>query len=278
MESFGHSRLTPWGRPWQHCRMAIFEPVPAFADNYVWLITDPPSPEAVVVDPGEPLPMLQILEKRGLELQAILLTHHHGDHVGGVADIIRTHPAPVYGPARDEISTVDHPLDDGDLVPLPWFGYDLEVIEVPGHTAGHIAYLGPRFVLVGDTLFAGGCGRIFEGTPEQMLTSLKKLAALPGKTLVYCAHEYTVANLRFARDVEPSNRALEARLEEARKLRAEGRPTVPSTISDELETNPFLRCHQAPVVNAAETWSGLDVPTEVDVFTIIRSWKDGWRS
>jgi hydroxyacylglutathione hydrolase len=257
--------------------MAIFEPVPAFADNYVWLITDPPSLEAVVVDPGEASPMLQILEKRGLELAAILLTHHHGDHIGGVADIICAHPAPVYGPAREKISTVEHPLVDGDLVPLTAFGFDLEVIEVPGHTAGHIAYLGPDFALVGDTLFAGGCGRIFEGTPEQMLTSLKRLAALPGETLVYCAHEYTVANLRFAREVEPSNQALEARLVNALRRREEGLPTVPSTISEELETNPFLRCDQPSVASAAEEWSGLEVPTEVDVFTAVRSWKDGWR-
>jgi hydroxyacylglutathione hydrolase len=257
--------------------MPLFEPVPAFSDNYIWLITDPPSPEAVVVDPGESSLALQILEKRRLQLAAILLTHHHGDHVGGVDDLLRERRVPVFGPARENIASVDHPVAGRDLVPLPDLGLDLEVIDVPGHTAGHIAYLGPEFVLVGDTLFAGGCGRIFEGTPEQMHGSLTRLAGLPGETLIYCAHEYTVTNLSFAREVEPYNEALASRLEAARNARAEGRPTVPSTIADELETNPFLRCHQSAVIAAAEKTSGLDVPTEVDVFTIIRSWKDGWR-
>ena len=151
-------------------------------------------------------------------------------------------------------------------------------MNVPGHTAGHVAFRGPDFVLVGDTLFAGGCGRIFEGTPEQMHASLQRLAELPGDTYIYCAHEYTVANLKFAREVEPYNEALASRLEEAERARAEGRPTVPSTIDEELATNPFLRCRQSAVIAAAETFSGLDVPTDVDVFTIIRSWKDGWRS
>jgi hydroxyacylglutathione hydrolase len=257
--------------------MANFEPVPAFNDNYIWLLTSPQSKAAVVVDPGEASPVLQVLEKRELELSAVLLTHHHGDHVGGVGDIIRRHGAPVFGPAREQIPNVDHPVEEDDLVPLLAFDFDLEVISVPGHTAGHIAFLGPNFALVGDTLFAGGCGRIFEGTPEQMLASLKRLAALSGETSVYCAHEYTVANLRFAREVEPSNRALEERLESAIQLREGGRPTVPSTISEELETNPFLRCHLAPVAGAAEEWYGQDFANELEVFTAVRSWKDGWR-
>jgi hydroxyacylglutathione hydrolase len=163
------------------------------------------------------------------------------------------------------------------VLALPDFDFELEVMEVPGHTAGHIAYRGPDFVLVGDTLFAGGCGRIFEGTPEQMYSSLSRLADLPGETTFYCAHEYTVANLSFAREVEPYNDDLASRLEDARDTRAAGRPTLPSTIAEELATNPFLRCRQSSVIAAAEKWSGLDVPTEVDVFTIIRSWKDGWR-
>jgi hydroxyacylglutathione hydrolase len=257
--------------------MPLLEPLAAFSDNYVWMITDPPSPTAVIVDPGEASAVLRVLGDRGLDLVAVLLTHHHGDHVGGVAEVLRHKRVPVFGPASEEISTVDHPVGEGDQVPLPDLGFDLEVIDVPGHTAGHIAYLGPEFALVGDTLFAGGCGRVFEGTPEQMYTSLQKLAALPRETLVYCAHEYTVANLRFAREVEAYNEALAARLEAALAARAEERPTVPSTIGDELATNPFLRCDQSAVIASAEATSGLDVPTAVDVFTIIRSWKDGWR-
>ena len=257
--------------------MPHFEPLAAFHDNYVWLITDPPSTSAVVVDPGEASVVRRTLDHHELELSAILVTHHHGDHVGGVRELLGHHPAPVYGPEKENISAVSHPVAGGDLVSLPDLGLDLEVLDVPGHTAGHIAYRGPDFVLVGDTLFAGGCGRIFEGTPEQMHDSLSRLAALPTETLVYCAHEYTVANLEFARLVEPYNAALEKRLEAAREARSEGRPTVPSTIAQELESNPFLRCDQSAVIAAAEKFSGLDVPTAVDVFTAIRSWKDGWR-
>jgi len=257
--------------------MPHFEPVPAFSDNYVWLITDPPSPAVVVVDPGEAAPVIQILQKRMLELGAILLTHHHGDHVGGVDEILRARRVPVFGPARENIPVVDHPVQGGDSVPLPDLDLDLEVIDVPGHTAGHIAYRGPDFALVGDTLFAGGCGRVFEGTPEQMHASLNRLAHLPDETLIYCAHEYTVANLSFAREVEPYNEVLKARLGAARSARAEGRPTVPSTIAEELETNPFLRCENSAVIAAAEARAGLDLPTAVDVFAVIRGWKDGWQ-
>jgi hydroxyacylglutathione hydrolase len=257
--------------------MPDFNPLPAFSDNYVWMITDPPSPTAVVVDPGEANVVRQVLEDRELELTAILITHHHGDHVGGVEELLNQRSVPVFGPATENIESVTFPVAGGDVVSLPDLGLDLEVLDVPGHTAGHIAFRGPDFVLVGDTLFAGGCGRVFEGTPEQMLHSLNRLAALPGETLIYCAHEYTLTNLRFAREVEPYNEALERRLETAKRARSEGRPTVPSTIAQELETNPFLRCNQSAVIAAAEKTSGLDVPTEVDVFTIIRSWKDGWR-
>jgi len=253
------------------------EPISAFTDNYVWLLRAPDSDKVVIVDPGEASPVLHTLDKRGLTVAAILLTHHHGDHVGGVGDILRKYPAPVFGPAWENISTVDHPVRRGDRIPLEVLGLELDVIDVPGHTAGHIAYLGPGFALVGDTLFAGGCGRIFEGTPEQMYASLRRLAALPPDTAIYCAHEYTATNLRFAVDVEPANAAIEERLAKVRAARGEGRPTVPSTLTEELETNPFLRCREPAVVRAAETRVGRPLRGDSDVFAVVRRWKDGWR-
>ena len=252
------------------------EPICAFTDNYVWMLRAPDSPVVVIVDPGEASPVLRTLDEQGLTVGAILLTHHHGDHVGGVAEILGKHPSPVFGPALENISTVDHPVSGGDQVPLADIGFELDVIDVPGHTTGHIAYRGPGFALVGDTLFAGGCGRIFEGTPEQMYASLRRLAALPPETAIYCAHEYTAANLRFAVDVEPANVAIEERLADARSARGEGRPTVPSTLTEELETNPFLRCREPAVVEAAEARVGRPLRGDSDVFAIIRRWKDGW--
>jgi hydroxyacylglutathione hydrolase len=231
----------------------------------------------VIVDPGEAPPVLRTLDKRGLTVTAILLTHHHGDHVGGVDEILRKYSAPVYGPARESISTVDHPVRGGDRVPLAGLGLELEVVDVPGHTAGHIAFIGAGFALVGDTLFAGGCGRIFEGTPEQMYASLSRLAALPPETAIYCAHEYTATNMRFAAEVEIENTAIEERLAEVRATRAKGRPTVPSTLAEELGTNPFLRCDEPAVVEAAEARVGRPLKGDSDVFAVVRRWKDGWR-
>ncbi len=253
------------------------EPISAFSDNYIWLLTGPTSKAAAVVDPGEAAPVLAALDENRMTLAAVLLTHHHGDHVGGVDELLRRHRTPVYGPARENISNVSHPVAGGDLVRLPELGIELRVIDVPGHTAGHIAYLGPGFALVGDTLFAGGCGRVFEGTLEEMHSSLEILAALPPATRVYCAHEYTVDNLCFARMVEPGNDALAVRLDAARALRANGRPTVPSTIAEELATNPFLRCSEPMVAAAAQARAGCAVPTATDVFAVIRGWKNGWK-
>lgn len=249
-------------------------PIAILTDNYAWVLQPDDSP-VVVVDPGEAGPVLQWLQSRRLALAAILLTHHHGDHVGGVARLAQAYQVRVFGPAEEHISGVTDPVSHGSSVSLK--GVDLEVIEVPGHTAGHVAYRGPGIVFTGDALFAGGCGRVFEGTFEQMHASLQRLAALPAQTLVYCAHEYTAANLAFARQVEPDNHELAKRLEQVRGLREQGQPTLPCTISDELGTNPFLRCHHHAVVEAACRHANRQVAPGAETFAVIRGWKDGWR-
>lgn len=221
-------------------------PVPAFSDNYLWLIHD--GHHAAVVDPGDAGPVLAALRAHALTLTAILLTHHHRDHIGGVPALLQRYPVPVFGPRHDGIAAVTRPLDEGDRITVPGIGLALAVIDVPGHTNGHIAYYSDsdgrdekRRLFCGDTLFAGGCGRLFEGTPAQMAASLDKLAALPPDTQVFCAHEYTLANLRFAMTVEPGNDRLRARMEDDAAKRQRGMPTVPSTIGVERATNPFLR-------------------------------------
>jgi hydroxyacylglutathione hydrolase len=258
--------------------MLRFEPVPAFADNYIWVLSSSASRSAVVVDPGEAGPVFSTLDLHGFELSAILITHHHADHVGGVRDLLASRRVPVFGPESERIDGVDQPVRGGSAVGLRDLGVKLDVIDVPGHTAGHVAYIGPGFVLVGDTLFAGGCGRVFEGTPEQMCTSLRTLAQLPPDTEIYCAHEYTAANLRFGLEVEPGNSALEDRLGHARELRAAGEPTIPSILSEEVATNIFLRCTEREVVASAEARVGRPLATETEVFAVVRRWKDGWRA
>jgi hydroxyacylglutathione hydrolase len=253
--------------------------VPAFSDNYLWLLAR--GRDAVVVDPGDAAPVVQALDRRGLDLAAILVTHHHGDHVGGVGALKARYGAVVYGPAAEAIPAVDHRLAGGDQVQV--LGLDFRVIEVPGHTSGHIAYYSeteqPPALFCGDTMFACGCGRLFEGTPQQMLRSLDALAALPGDTRMYCAHEYTQANIRFALQVDPDNAELHARARSAAETRARGEPTLPSSIALERATNPFLRSGAAAVqrtITAHE--NGAIAPTDrVAVFAAMRRWKDNFR-
>ena len=247
-------------------------PVNAFKDNYVWTLREGRS--AAVVDPGEARPVLEYLAREKLALVAILATHHHPDHVGGIAELLREHRVPVYGPRHEPIATLTDPVSEGDTVTLPALGVSFSVLDIPGHTRAHIAYYGAGALFCGDTLFACGCGRLFEGTAEQMYASLQKLAALPDDTKVYCGHEYTLANIGFAKSVEPGNAALSAREQRDKALRAAGKPTLPSTLGDEKATNPFLRCADPAVVESANKYLGGRVADPVRVFAAIREWKN----
>lgn len=249
-------------------------PVPAFRDNYIWTLRAPGGRSAVVVDPGDAAPVLEHLAQEGLELSAILATHHHPDHVGGIAELVARRNVPVYGPRGEPIPTMTHPVGGGDEVSLPQLGVTFQVLDIPGHTRAHVAYYGAGALFCGDTLFACGCGRLFEGTAEQMYASLGKLSSLPDDTRVYCGHEYTLANIGFARTVEPGNDALALREQQARRLREAGRPTLPSTLGEEKQTNPFLRCAEPAVIESANKYLGARIADPVRVFSAIRDWKN----
>ena len=254
--------------------MIQVNPVPAFKDNYIWLIGHTDSRRVAMVDPGDARPVLDALQRQSLTPCAILLTHHHRDHVGGVTELLRHFDIPVYGPAHEPVPTITHPLREGDRVTLPEICLTLSVLDVPGHTRGAIAYYGHGCLFCGDTLFTAGCGYLFEGTPPQMYHSLGKLAALAPETQVYCGHEYTLDNLSFARVVEPHNADIRARITEATRLRARNLPTVPAPLELELRTNPFLRCRTPVVTAAAENYAGRPLSTSAEVFAVVRRWKD----
>ncbi len=251
--------------------------LPAFADNYIWMLHD--GTQAVVVDPGDAAPVVQALDDRGLQLAGILVTHHHADHVGGVNALRARLQGPVWGPAHENIPTPYTPLNEGDAIEL--LGLHFSVLDVPGHTAGHIAYVQQGaatapLLFCGDTLFSAGCGRLFEGTPAQMHHSLSKFAALPADAQVCCTHEYTLSNLRFAAAVEPGNAQRAAYDARCQALRAAGRPTLPSSIGLELQINPFLRCSAAEVVAAARA-QGAVADDEISVLASLREWKNNFR-
>lgn len=248
--------------------------IPAFSDNYFWLVHAAGARAAWVVDPGDAEPVERALAALDLDLAGIVVTHHHSDHTGGVSQLAERHGAQVLGPVSERVPQVTQSLRDGDAVEIA--GARFEVIEVPGHTLDHIAYhcASEGVLFCGDTLFAGGCGRVFEGTAAQMQASLARLAALPGDTRIYCAHEYTLANLAFARHVEPENETLAERERAAKALRAADTPTVPSPIAVERATNPFLRWAEDSVLAAAERRRGGPVGEPAEVFAEIRRWKD----
>jgi hydroxyacylglutathione hydrolase len=251
--------------------------VPAFSDNYLWLVHD--DVHAVVVDPGDAAPILAALEKHHLGLAAILLTHHHADHVGGVPALLERFDVPVFGPASEAIPAITRRLAEGDQVTIPELGLEFAVLDVPGHTAGHIAYYAARqdWLFCGDTLFAGGCGRLFEGTPAQMADSLGKLAALPDRTQVYCAHEYTLSNLRFAQAVDETNIALKQRVLVETDKRARDEPTVPSTIGVEKATNPFLRYREPVIIDKLASEGKVSSREPIAAFAALREWKKSVR-
>jgi len=259
--------------------MLEITPIKAFNDNYLWLFRQPDSRECGIVDPGDAGPVLEYLETNDLTLAVILITHHHADHTGGIRELTQHFEVPVYGPQSQNIPAITHPLNEGDEIDV--LGQHFRILEIPGHTLDHIAYFAQvshnsPVLFCGDTLFAGGCGRVFEGTPGMMHHSLQKLAHLPPATRVYCAHEYTMANLTFAQAVTPANEILAKRVNSEQAKRNRDMPTVPTSIEVELATNPFLRCEDQEVIDAAMAHSGQPLQEPAGVFAVIRNWKDSF--
>lgn len=256
--------------------------IPAFTDNYIWLIggnmttgTQKAAPgKVMIVDPGDSEPVSRYLAEHQLQAAAILVTHHHYDHIDGIEALCRQRQLPVYGPQNSRIPCLTHALADGDQISIA--GLSFQIMATPGHTLDHIAYYTPGMLFCGDTLFAAGCGRLFEGTPAQMFASLQRLNQLPADTRVYCTHEYTLKNLEFAHEVEPENPAISERLTSVRRLRQQQRITLPSTLAEERATNPFLRCHEPTVMAAAARYAGKPISAAADCFKTIRFWKDTW--
>ncbi len=248
--------------------------VPIFNDNYIWLIVDSTQTKAIAVDPGAALPLRTFLKAHGLQLAAILITHHHRDHIDGIGELISDDPVPVYGPHSAVIAGITHRVSESDTLVFPFLESSLMVLETPGHTLDHLAYLVSGMLFCGDTLFSAGCGRVFEGTVEQMVHSLQKIAALPDETKIYCAHEYTLKNLQFAQMVEPHNRKIQDKMQDVTALREANLPTLPSSLGDEKAINPFLRCDSPEIIASVEHHVGFKLYSYGDVFQYLREWKN----
>jgi hydroxyacylglutathione hydrolase len=253
-------------------------PLPAFSDNYIWLLQH--QGRSLVVDPGQAEPVTRWLDENQHQLDCILVTHHHGDHTGGVASLQQQWGAKVYGPASETLPFEYEPLKQGDI--FSWADLVFQTLDVPGHTAGHIAYWSKPssqepILFCGDTLFSGGCGRIFEGTPAQMLHAMDTLSALPGNTRVCCAHEYTMSNLKFALAVEPDNQALLTYAHQCANKRSQNLPTLPAQLATELKINPFLRSRQNSVIQAVKAFDPQTSDQDVDIFARLRAWKNDYQ-
>ncbi len=257
--------------------MLKIHPIPAFKDNYIWILHN--ENYAAVIDPGTAQPVIDYLNCKKLQLISILITHHHNDHTGGIIELLNKFHVPVYGPHNESIPTLTHNVKENDEIKLKELSLTLKVLETPGHTTDHIAYYGAiktKMLFCGDTLFACGCGRLFEGSAQQMYHSLQKLTNLPDETKVYCTHEYTLENIRFARTVEPGNLALLEFETTAKELRKQNIPTLPTTIRQEKATNPFLRCDQPEVIQSACTHLGQDLSEPSRIFSTLREWKNSF--
>jgi hydroxyacylglutathione hydrolase len=254
--------------------MLNISPIPAFNDNYIWALHH--DRHAVLVDPGDAEPCIRFLEQHQLTLSAILITHHHGDHVGGNAALFSRFRPRIYGPRQEAIPCMTDPVTEGDHIDLPELDLAFSVLSTPGHTLGHIAYYGANRLFCGDTLFACGCGRLFEGTPAMMLASLNRLAQLPDNTEIFCAHEYTLSNMSFAKSVDPRNEALAKQERVAQTKRQAGQPTLPSAIGMEKAINPFLRCREPDLIRTVESWLGKPPQDEVEVFAELRKAKNNF--
>lgn len=250
-------------------------PVPVLKDNYVWTIHNQDNHSVLVVDPGVSEPVAAFLKQNNFKLKGILLTHHHWDHTNGVKDLKKWYDVPTFAPAAEKISETTQAVVDGDIIQIADFPH-FKVIAIPGHTLGHSAYFAPDILFSGDTLFAAGCGRLFEGTAKQMYTSLQKLSALPSTTKVYCGHEYTLNNLHFAKTVEPNNSKIDERIAHVTEIRNKNLPSLPALMADEKETNPFLRCDSLELIRNVENHAQIRLSDPVDVFSQLRKWKDSF--